>query len=105
MRAGRLRHRFEFQSSTGEQNAFGEPIQTWTTYTTLWAGLEPLRGEEIIHARQVTATVSHKIRVRFNSSITSNHRVVFDSRTFEINSVINLGERDRELELYCTEVV
>ncbi len=105
MRAGRLRHRFEFKSSTGAQNAFGESIETWETYATLWGQLEPLRGEEIIHARQVTATVSHRLRVRYNSSIAPEHRAVFDSRTFEINSVINVRERNREMELYCTEVI
>ena len=105
MRAGTLRHRLAFKAATGAQNAFGESIETWETYATLWAQLEPLRGEELIHARQVTATVSYRIRVRYNSSIAPAHRAVLGSRIFEINSVINVRHRNRELELFCTEVI
>ena len=105
MQAGKLRHRLALQSATTTRDTYGAEVETWSTYDTVWGSVEPLRGTERIFAQQVNAKVTHKIRVRSNSSITVQHRILFDSRYFYINSVINPDERNIEIELICSEAV
>jgi len=49
--------------------------------------------------------VSHKIRDAVPTGITHKMRVAWDSRIFEIESVLNVGERNRELLLMASESV
>lgn len=103
MRAGELRHRITIQRATETQDAFGAVVQTWSTFATLWAGVEALSGREFFAAQQVNAQVSHRIRIRYLSGVTPKMRVVFGSRTFNIEVVMDDGRR-RELQLLVSEV-
>jgi head-tail adaptor len=38
-------------------------------------------------------------------NISTNHRISFGSRTFNIKGIINVDERDRFLKLLCNEGV
>ena len=107
MRAGRLRHRIQLQSSTRTQDAVGGATDSWATYKTVWGEVQPLRGQERILADQIQSEVTHKIRIRYDgdTSVLPEHRAVARSRTFAINAVMNVFERDRERELHCTELV
>ena len=101
---GQLRHRLELHSASSAQNDFGESIDTWSSYTTVWGKVAPMKGEELFHAQQTNATVTHKILIRYNSNVIAEHRVIFGSRTFEINAVLDPEERNEMLFLHCTEV-
>ena len=101
---GQLRHRLELHSASSTDNDFGEPILTFASYTTVWGQVSPMKGEELFHAQQTIPTITHKVLIRYNSNVTAEHRVVFDSRTFEINAVLNPEERNEMLFLHCTEV-
>lgn len=106
MRSARLRSLVTIQTPTQTTDAYGAPTETWATYATRWAEVEPLSGREYFAAQQVASEVSHKIKLRHDSltgSITPKMRISWDSRVFDINSVINAGERDREVELMCVE--
>ena len=41
--------------------------------------------------------------MRWRPGMVPTMRVVFGSRAFAINAVLNVLERNRELNLYCTE--
>ena len=49
--------------------------------------------------------MSHKIRMRYQAGITHKMRVAWGTRLFEIESVLNVGERNREIVLMCSETV
>jgi len=104
LRAGRLRHRVELQSVTRTQDGYGEADESWSTYTTVWAAIEPLRGQERYLAQQVNSDTEIKVVVRYNSSVDSEDRVLIGSRVLEVVGVINPGERDEYLELLCREI-
>lgn len=104
MRAGRIRHRVELKSSTAEKDGYGEETLTWSKYATIWADIQPFRASEIYNAQQVQAEITHKVTIRYNSSVDEKHRVVFGSRILEIVSLINAGERGIYQELLCKEV-
>lgn len=105
MRAGTLRHRITIQSVTETpRDAAGGVADTWGTYATAWASVEPLRGREFVEAAKVTAEVTHKITLRHRSGVTAKMRVSWDNRTFDILAPMNTNELDRELVLLVKEV-
>ena len=105
MRAGPMRQRITIETPTETQAADGSITRTWETFITVWASIEPLAGREYFAAAREQADVSHRIRMRYTEGITHKTRVSFESRIFEIESVINTGERNRELILMCREAV
>lgn len=103
MEAGSLRNRVVIQSKSATQDAFGGETITWSTHATRWASIEPLTGREYLEARQEQAEINLRIRLRYLSTAQPEWRVTWDSRTFEIVSVIHTDERDRETVLMCRE--
>lgn len=107
MRAGELRHRVAFKSDAPTQDEYGEPIENYSTYMTVWAAIEPLEGRELLLAQQVNAEVTIRVRIRYDSgnTVSPEHRIIIGSRTLEIVNVINPSERDEKLTLMCKEIV
>lgn len=103
MRAGRLRHRITIQNPTKQRNAVGETVLAWTDLATVPAAVEPVSGKEFFAAKQIIAEVTHKIRTRYLLGVSPQSRILFNGREFEVNSVINPDERNRELEIMATE--
>lgn len=105
MEAGRLRHRVTIQNATLAQDAYGEPIKTWGTYATVWASVEQLDGREYWTAQQAQSDVNTRIRIRLRDGVTPLMRVSWDSRIFEIQTVIRDATNKRQMDLMCREVL
>ena len=105
MRAGKLRHRVAIQAATETRNERGGIDETWTTEQTRWASVEPLIGREYMDGKQVNADVSHKVRFRWFSGLTPSKRLLFGTRVFGIDSVLNPDERNKELVVMCKEKI
>lgn len=103
MQAGKLRHRITIQNAT-ETNTSGSLSQSWGTYATVWSAVEPLSGREYFQSQQVTAEVTTRFRIRYRSGVTPLMRISWDSRTFEIQSVIRDATNNREMVLMCREI-
>lgn len=104
MRAGQLRHRVAVQKAVETQSSSGEITVEWQILNWTWAAIMPLEGREFDAANQVKSESSHEIRLRYDSSLTSEHRILYGTRVFEINAVLNVDERDREMRLLAREV-
>ncbi len=108
MEAGKLRHPISIQQDAGNtKDAAGHRIANWTEISggAVWASVEPLTGRELYMAMQVQAQVTHKIKIRYVSGVTPKMRVVYGSRNFNIESVLNIEERNIEMHLMCKENV
>ena len=107
MKAGALRHLLTLQSSSTSTSRSGEATISYTTEGKAWGSVEPLSGRELEWARQSVANVSHRIRLRYNPnySVAPNWRCTFGSRAFYFASVLNMDERNRELEILAVEIV
>ncbi len=105
MRGGPLRHRITIEAPVESQGSDGSTLTTWETFAEAWASIEPLIGREYFAQQREQAAVSHKIRMRHRPGITHQMRVSWGARLFEIESVLNIGERNREIVLMCKEVV
>lgn len=103
MRAGRLRYNVIIQQVSHAQDAYGETTETWTEFVSAWAAIEPLKGNEYFDASNVQSQVDVRIVMRYRAGITTSMRVVYGSRVFDIQSVIEPNSARRELHLMCRE--
>jgi len=96
-------HNVRIEQASRVKNTLGEDIDAWLLFALVWANVESLSGREIFQAQQVKSLVTHRVRMRFLPGVKSEMRIRWDKRVFEIESVINSAERNRELELLCVE--
>lgn len=107
IRAGLLRHRVTVEKPVKvKEPGYGTSSTVWSYVMDYRCRIEPLNGTELFRARQVLADVTHKVTGRWSAQITPDCRLVLsDGRILEIGSAVNVGERDRELEIMATERV
>ena len=91
MRAGDMERRVTIQSRTLTRNDYGEQIETWADVATVWGERIDLRGREFFAARQLSAEISTRFRLRYRTDITVLHRLVCESVTYDIHQVSQLG--------------
>src|SRR4051794_26204140 len=91
IRAGDLRHLVQLQSYTSSTGDRGQSVKSWSTYATVPAMIEELGGRQLELARQLVATATHRITLRYQSSLTVKDRVVFGSSVYNIGSIQNLN--------------
>ena len=107
MRAGRLDRRVTIQSATRTKDAGGQPVASWSTTATVWATVQPLRGDERLVAQQQIGHVDTRFRIRNNDdiSVSVEDRLVLDSENYVIRSILPFGRRGVEgLEILATKV-
>jgi len=98
--------RIELQSAAETRGATGEIIKTWSTFATVWSRIRTLTGTEKNAARQVQATQSHEITIRYSSDVVGvavNDRIVYGSRIFDIKDIRNVDEMNIEIRMLVTE--
>jgi SPP1 family predicted phage head-tail adaptor len=105
MRPGKLRHGIAIERVAETQDADGSVIEAWSTYATVHGSIEPISGREYFAAQSTQADVTHRIGIRYLSGIVPKMRVKYGSRIYDILSVINIDERNRELQLMCRESI
>ncbi|HEX6956257.1 MAG TPA: phage head closure protein [Agromyces sp.] len=105
---GRLHHRVELQEGVNTTTPSGQRTTAWTTRATVYASIRPLRGYEAFGAHQLQAEVSHSVRIRYDAGGTvpkAAWRVKYGTRLFRVESIFNVDEADRFLDLICAEEV
>ena len=105
IQAGKLRNRIKIEQGAEAQNSFNEEVLTWSTFATPSASISPLNGRELFDAQQRYAEVTHKVVIRYLAGVVPKMRVNFGGRLFDINAVLNIDERNIELQLLCSEIV
>lgn len=109
MRAGQLRRRVTIQSRATTVDSVGQISQAWTTVLSgVPAHIEPLSGRELIAAAAVQSAITHRVTVRYHRQLASPvaanaRRVVFGSRYFNVQAVLNVDERNRVIEMLTEE--
>ena len=103
MNSGRFRHRLTIQKKSEAPEAIGGTVETWTTDFTRWGHIRPLSSREVFEADQLQTRQSHMVTLRYASTVSTQHRIVTQSRIFHIMSVKNPDERRRVTELGCME--
>lgn len=103
MNPGGLSHliRIEYKSDA-TRTGIGEPVVTWATFASIWASVEPLRGNEAIALRMQGAEISTRIRARYIPGVKSSMRVVHGDDIYNIVEAYSPREAKRELEMLCS---
>ena len=102
--AGKLRDRLTVQIASGTTNALGETVLAWSNSTSVWASVDGVSAREALTAGQQDTTITHKVRLRYLPGLTQQMRFSWRSRTLEIVSLLEHGNRS-EHEAICTENV
>lgn len=100
-----LRHLVTLQRQSSSQDSVGQLLETWSEIGKEWVDIQPVNGREYFNASGERAEVTHKVRMRYGRTIAPRDRIVYGSRIFNIKAVMNIEERNRWLELMCTEHV
>jgi len=104
MRAGALRHRLTIQETIeGKDDRNTVTVTGWQDIATVWAAVEPLRGREYFQMQNTQSELTVRVRIRYLPGVAGAMRVIYGDRIFNIQSVIDVDERRREMELMCTE--
>lgn len=99
MRAGLLRHKIEIEQVTETRTSSGAVTETWAVFATVRARVESLTGREYFAAQQVQAENQKRFTIRYIPGITYKMRIKYNSNYYDITSIINPDERNRELIL------
>lgn len=104
MQAGKLRHVITIKSKTVTQDTYNEEIITWTDVATVRAAIETPTGTEYQDVESLAAAISHKVSIRYYPGLGPTMIVVWGTRTFQIEAVLE-DNLQRETVLLCSEVV
>ena len=100
--AGKLRERVTVQIASGTTNTMGETVLAWSNSTAVWASVEGVSARESLVNAQQEVAVTHRVRLRYLPGLTQNMRFAWRSRTLEIVSLLEHGNRS-EHEAICEE--
>jgi SPP1 family predicted phage head-tail adaptor len=112
MRAGTLRHVIKIQTPVLAEDSYsaGSVITSWNDkYRSVRAAIHPMSSREHTEDMKLAGETTHRIRIRFREGITPKLRIIHRrkgvDRVFNIKSVINIRELNRELDILCTEEI
>jgi SPP1 family predicted phage head-tail adaptor len=109
MRAGQLRERFTVQRPTVSVGDDGAPDTLQSSTGPVHGELKALTGRETFLANQNYAEATHQIRVRWIAGVTSDlaprDRLTLGPRVFDIQAVLDMDGRRRELTVLARDAV
>ena len=96
------RHKITFLKLTKTKDKYGDIIDTWSDFKTVWASKDPLLGNEFFSALTLENKVEIKFNMRYVADITSAMRLQHGNDVFEIiGEPVNVKGLNRELLCYC----
>ena len=107
MNPGKLGNKIIIQKiQTETVNAVNELEPVYDDWLTLWANVQPLQGKEYIEAKKLYPETYYKIDIRYsetNKGIDTTNRVLFKGKVLNIESVLNIDEANKAIQLRCYE--
>lgn len=107
--SGKMRHRITFQQYDGTLDEYGDVRddrdENWDDVRTVWAAIDPVSGREFYAAEQSQSEVTHKIRCRYFSGLTTAMRILHQGRKYRIISVIDWELRHESFLIMAKELV
>jgi len=82
-----LRQRIKFQSLTRATDGQGGWTETWNDFTEVWAAIKPVSAKERYFSQRIEENVSHQITIRWLEGLTTEMRIVFENRIFQIHGI------------------
>ena len=81
------------QVNAPTRNPYGEAGPSWSTFATVWAEVMPVSGREAMQGGQILATADSRFRIRYLSGLKLTHRISYESNTYDIVHIAEIGRR------------
>jgi SPP1 family predicted phage head-tail adaptor len=110
MQPGQLSRRIQIQTQSTTQDAFGEPLASWTTAYQCWAAINYKSGKQLFSTGEFAAKTTLDIIVRWTSSFTfaPNQRAIYTdslgTHVYNIESISNTDQANRTVTLTVYEL-
>ena len=105
MDIGRFNRRITIQQQSSTQDALGQPVDTWTTFASIWADIRYTGGLEAIKSGAETSIAKVSVRVRYLAGVTAGMRVSHGLETFNIVAVLPDAGGRKYVDLVCEQVL
>ncbi len=106
LNAGRMNRRITIEQRTDGEDAWGQPLTTWTTVATVWADVRAASGSaaaERIAADRETSVAGYSMRIRWRTDITAGMRVSIGGTRYAIVDVIEDVAGREYIDLVCQQ--
>ncbi len=94
-----LRHRIKFQHLTRIPDGQGGWEEQWDdfippnqTAPEVWAKITPISSRERMFSQQIQNTLTHRIVIRSFDGLTTEKRILFEGRIFQIHGIARMDE-------------
>jgi SPP1 family predicted phage head-tail adaptor len=97
MDAGRLDRRIVLKRRKAGTNAFGEPVDEWTTLATVWSNVAPVSDGERWRAGETLASKMCRFTIRYSLSVAildPRDQIEYDGRVWDIQGVKEINRRE-----------
>jgi|14BtaG_2_1085337.scaffolds.fasta_scaffold00960_7 SPP1 family predicted phage head-tail adaptor len=106
--AGTLKHKVTLEQQSATKDATGQRVNSWATLATVRASIKTGKGAEKKSASGEVEFAGVLIVIRYSSAVSvlnSGDRVTDANKgtIYDIDSVVNVNEENRILQLYCIE--
>jgi len=103
---GQFRHRITFLEDVTVTDEIGQEITEWVGFKKAWAMIKTVKGSEYVAAGSERATIIYRFIIRYTKGITSDMRISYQGRTFDIiEPPINDDEMNKTLTILAKERV
>ncbi|MBS4198614.1 phage head closure protein [Bacillus sp. FJAT-49732] len=96
--------RLTFQKKEKTKDKEGNTVTDWVDKFTVWGSIKGLRGRDFIDAGAQAVKISTRIYIRYRPGVTSDMRIKYGKRIFDIVNPNNIEERNIEYEILANEV-
>lgn len=101
---GSMRERVTIETPERTTNDLGESVLSWKEVRRTWASIEGVSSKEVLMNAHQETTISHRVRMRYQSGLTSNDRLDWNGRKLEIVSLLEHAYASQH-EAICKESV
>lgn len=93
MEAGKLNQRITIQSQTITQSDSGEPIETYSDFTTIWAQVRTVQGQEKFVDASKRAFRTNQFIIRWIDGLLPNMRISWQNVYWRIVYIDGIDRR------------
>nr|DAJ47721.1 MAG TPA: Putative head tail adaptor [Caudoviricetes sp.] len=102
--SGSLNDRIRFMEAVVGKGSYGDRVITgWNPVYSCWAKVTYNKGNRAISAGEVWLPNTISVLLRYNSKVNERHRVVWDGKTYRIDS-LNASKKDGSITIVATRV-
>jgi SPP1 family predicted phage head-tail adaptor len=105
-----MRQRVTVQTLTETRDQYGQMQPSWNPAGIYWAEVHNLAGREAVNAKQISAAVTHSVRMRYlgtlfpTPGLLPSMRLIFNGSIYNILWVNDVDNRHKEYQLLVQEV-